>query len=296
MILSALRRPHSTHNSSSRLKYSMFVFSVFVFSCFIYVNLHFQYRVKSFLLDVTTFTQYCCHWPVQTTRTLINSFLDHLEVYEKNKKLQVENYALRAQYHHNLALMAENRRLREKLKIIKEIGHSFISVRVLGRSNTSYQHSLFLAGGENESIQIKSPVLAGRQVLGRVIQTGHSSCKVLLITDLHSHVPIIFEKSGVNGILSGENSEIMKVKIIEKVVDASLNAPHLPEALPSQRAKIQVGEYVFTSGSGGIFPPGFIVGRVVEVTPHEISVRSTIDIAALEYVQVTRAYEGPPHG
>jgi len=291
MILSAVKRPQTVNYLWPRLKMSLFFMSAFLLSLLTYFDAHLQTKSRSALLDATAFITDLCRWPAQTGSFLTASLVSHFDVYEKNKKLRDENRTLRAQHSLTLALAAENNRLRNKLKVIKEIEPEFSSVRVIGAVKSPYQHNVLLGSGEKEGIQVKSAVLVDRQILGRIIEVGNYSCRVLLMTDPQSHIPIVLEKSGVQGILSGDNSSLMRIRVVEKTLISSTgNAVHsLKEG--EQRPKVAKGEYVFTSGQGGVFPTGFVVGRVVEVTPHEILVQSMIDMTQLEYVQVVKPYE-----
>lgn len=291
MILSAVKRPQTISYLWPRLRIGLFFMGAFLLSFLIYSDIQLQNKSKSVLLDVTAFIAGLCHWPAQAGSSLTASIISHFDVYGQNKKLRDENRALRVQHYLSLALASENSRLRSKLKVIKEIEPEFTSIRVIGGTKSPYQHNLLLGGGKKEGIQVKSAVLADRQILGRIIEMGHYSCRVLLITDPQSHVPIILEKSGVQGILSGDNSSLMRIKVVEKTLISSTDTVPLSLKGEEQGSKVEKGEYIFSSGQGGIFPPGFVVGRVVEVTPHEILVQSMIDMAQLEYVQVVKPYE-----
>lgn len=294
MILSAVKRAQPLHNIWRRFKMSIFYMGAFLLTFAIYADARLQKRSQAFLLETTALISRLCRWPAEAGSALVASIISHLDVYKQNQQLRAENRILRARDHQAHTLMAENRRLREKLKVIDEIESEFISVRIIGGVNSPYQHNLLLSDGQKAGIELRSAVLLDRQILGRVIEVGKFSSRVLLITDAHSHIPVVLEKSGIQGILSGDHSSVMKIKFIEKVLLSSIEKDVSPSSfvtVQQQQTTAQKGEYVFSSGQGGVFPPGFIVGRVIEVRPHEILVQSMIDGSRLEYVQVAKPYE-----
>jgi rod shape-determining protein MreC len=82
--------------------------------------------------------------------------------------------------------------------------------------------------------------------VGRVVQLGERSARVLLVTDFNSRVPVMGEASGLRAILFGDRDDLGTLT-------------DLPE-----RGDFILGERVLTSGEGGIFPRGIVVGEIVQ--------------------------------
>ena len=274
MIFSLINRHRTVKGLWARFKTLFFFLMVGVVLFSFHSRSGFQGPARSLFLDATALISRACQWPGHAFSSLALSTQSFFQVYAENKHLKNENLLLRHAQDVNLALTSENHRLRKRLNLIDEAQKDFISLPVIGGTHSLYQHNLLVKGGKREGIELKSPVLMGRHVLGRIVEVGNSFCRVLLVTDPHSHVPVVLEKSGAHGILSGDNTLSMRLKFLDNT------------SFP-----VEKGEYVFSSGQGGIFPAGFILGRIVEVTAHEILVRSMVEETGLDYVQIIKPFK-----
>src|SRR3546814_10996914 len=104
--------------------------------------------------------------------------------------------------------------------------------------------------GAANGIEDGQAVLGRRGLLGRIVQTGERSARILLITDLNARIPVLVESSRHRAILGGDNTE-------------------QPELLYLPRdSKVAVGNRIITSGPGGMFPAGLPVAVVSSVGGH----------------------------
>ena len=83
-------------------------------------------------------------------------------------------------------------------------------------------------------------------MIGRVIEVGKKSARVLLITDINSQIPVYFEKSKHKAIVIGNNSDLLEVKYLKS------------------RVKLFDSERIITSGEGGLLPRGLPVGLYIK--------------------------------
>ena len=105
-------------------------------------------------------------------------------------------------------------------------------------------------------------------VVGRVIEVGYLSSRVLLLTDVNSHIPVRLERTGDLAIVEGRNELLLDVKY----------AP--PELV------FEIGDRFLTSGHGGAYPPDLPVAVVLAVGEGRTIVRTTSAIDSLDYVRV----------
>jgi rod shape-determining protein MreC len=110
--------------------------------------------------------------------------------------------------------------------------------------------------------------MTGDGLLGRVIEVGDWSSRVLLITDLNSRIPVTIAGSGDRAILAGDNSA--EPKLLYLPVDAMLNP----------------GARVVTSGHGGVFPPNLPIGTVIEPARGQHSIVPDADLGRISYVRL----------
>ncbi len=152
-------------------------------------------------------------------------------------------------------------------RVVDEPGIQFVTGRVVVDTKGPFARSVLLSAGREEGIKSGFPVVSADGLIGRVLESGPRSARVLLLTDLNSRVPVLIGESGVRAILMGDNTGQPRIA-------------HLPA-----NAMLRAGDEVVTSGVGGIFPRGLRIGAVSEseggprVIPH-----ARLD--ALEHVSV----------
>jgi rod shape-determining protein MreC len=188
-------------------------------------------------------------------------------------RLHAENIALKNQ---NLQLLkwqavakdmeAENQSLRALLKVVPSQSHSFVTARIVSDLGGPYVHSALINGGSQSGIKKNQAVMNENGLVGRVVEVGETSARVLLLSDINSRVPVIAESVHEKSILSGNN-------------EAEPTLSYLAAG-----SKIAVGERIVTSGDGGIFPAGIPVGVVTSIENNVVRVQPFADPARIEYI------------
>ncbi|MEH6477754.1 MAG: rod shape-determining protein MreC, partial [Sneathiella sp.] len=145
-----------------------------------------------------------------------------------------------------------------------------ITARVIGDSGGPFVRTLLLGAGALDGVRTGQAAVGPHGVLGRVVEVGHQSARVLLLTDLNSRIPVKLEKSRNKGILVGDNSSSPKL-----------------EFLPTN-AQVSAGDRVVTSGDGGMLPAGWPIGIVSSVAEGQVRVQAYADWTRLEYISVLR--------
>lgn len=163
---------------------------------------------------------------------------------------------------------AENNLLRQLLNVVPAQKHSYITARVVSDLGGPYAHSALIAGGTQAGIQKDQAVVNENGLVGRVVEAGNTSARVLLLADINSRVPVITEKSREKSILSGSNDDLPTLSYL------------------AAGSKVAVGERVVTTGDGGIFPSGIAVGIVTSTDRGAVKVQPFVDPAKIEYVSV----------
>jgi rod shape-determining protein MreC len=189
------------------------------------------------------------------------------------------------------ALREENSRLREALLTEERLAklHAWQSrvsyasqvAQVYARGPSSWFNTVLINKGEKDGVAKDMPVVTSEGVVGRVIEVSPSMAKVLLITDSNSAVDVIVQRSRAQGILEGKIDEICILKYVQK------------------NDEVQDRDTVITSGLGGIFPKGLVVGTVTKVDRKRpgifqyVEVTPTVDLSKLEEVLVLRGEPKP---
>ncbi len=166
------------------------------------------------------------------------------------------------------SMEAENESLRKLMNVVSSHKSGYITTRVVSDVSGPYVHSALISGGSKDGIVKDQPVMSESGLMGRIVDTGESSARVLLLNDINSRVPVIAENAQIKSILVGNNSGLPSLSYL-----ASDN-------------KIQVGDRIVTSGDGGVFPKGLAVGVVTSVDDGIVSVQPFVDPSKAEYVTV----------
>lgn len=186
----------------------------------------------------------------------------------ENARLLSENAQLKEWYQTAMLLRAENQSLRDLLNVIPEPDQSYITTRVIGDSGSGFIKTLLLEAGTLDGVKEGQAVLGGQGMIGRVIEAGQNASRVLLLTDINSHIPVIIEGANQRAILAGTNED-------------HLFLLHLPPDI-----LIKKGMRIVTSGSGGSFPSGLPIGEIIDVRNGDPVVQLFSDPYAAGYVQV----------
>lgn len=213
--------------------------------------------------------------PFQTAADVISDVSGVAQMRGEIAQLQNENARLREWYQTALLLQSENQSLQALLNLKTEPQHRFVTTRVVADSGSSYVKSFIIAAGQNDRVQKDHAVLGEDGLVGRVIETGRNSARVLLITDMNSRVPILIEGSRQKAIMAGTN-DVLPILM------------HLPPD-----TVMQAGARVITSGHGGIFPPGLPIGRVEKNVAGDYFVRPFADMNRVTYVRVLDSSQNP---
>lgn len=199
----------------------------------------------------------------------INNNIQHLfKTHADNQILRMENEELKVFYHLYLQLKEENNELKKLLNFISESKLSYVTARVIGESNTPYIRSVLINAGSIDKVKAKQAVINYYGLVGRVIEVGEKTSRVLLLTDINSKIPVLTAETRERGILVGNNS-------------TNLTVQYLPDD-----SRTKVGELVVTSGDAGIFPPGLPVGTITKIEENEVFIKPFIEWNRLDIINV----------
>jgi len=225
-------------------------------------------RVRSVVQDTAAPVLDVLSRPAAAVAQLVNSVREIARIRADNVRLKAENEHLLQWQTVARRLDDENRALRAQLNYVPEPPISFITARVVGDTGGAFVDSMLVDAGSRDGVKKGEAVFAGEAMVGRVAEVGLRVSRVLLLTDINSHLPVMLENSHAKAILSGENSD----------------RPRLNYLSPS--AIVQPGDRVVTSGDGGAFPPGLPIGLVSSVQEGVARVEPFVHRYQLEYVEV----------
>ena len=225
-------------------------------------------RVKMGFSDVAAPVLDVVSRPVASVTQLVDHTRALFDLAGENTRLREQNARLWHWQQTARHLQQQNQALRDMLKLVAEPRTSFVTARVITDSRTAFVRTVLVNAGSGDQVQQGQAVINGEGVVGRVVETGVRSARVLLLTDLNSRIPVIVESTRDPAILAGDNSDRPTLK-------------YLPI-----NATVRPGDRIVTSGQGGTIPPGLPVGIVAEMADGLVRIQPFVRWHRLEYVRV----------
>ncbi|HDS11308.1 MAG TPA: rod shape-determining protein MreC [Candidatus Wirthbacteria bacterium] len=199
---------------------------------------------------------------------------------EENKLLQEQVLLLQKQLVESEEVRLENQRLRDQLYLVETKGYDFLSARIIAKEPIGAIKMISVNQGYRDQVQEKMPVVVSEGLLvGYVAEVFASSSRVILLSDSSIEIPARLQKSRADGMIKGQQ----------------LGQGLVMELIP-QVAAVERGNRVITSGLGGNYPPGLLIGFVqsVEAEPNALFKRADImpavDFERLEEVMIILDY------
>jgi rod shape-determining protein MreC len=174
-------------------------------------------------------------------------------------ELDAENRRLRAELATQVELRQENQRLRALLGLVEEKALPTLAARVIAEDASSWFRTIEIDRGSADGIREGLPVVNAAGLIGRVVRTTPHAARVLLITDASSAVAVLVQDQRIRGVCRGQGGALaLDFALVQDV--------------------IQVGDGVVTSGLGGVFPKGLVVGYVSGVQREQFGLFQTIEV------------------
>ena len=163
----------------------------------------------------------------------------------------------------------ENRRLKALLGLSSENDKPVAVARLIGSTSSSARRFATLSAGMREGMTVGMPVRTPQGLIGRVLEVGQATSRVLLVTDSESVVPARRSSDGVAGFVQGLSDGTVQFKLNDLGVN------------PLKR-----GDTLVTSGTGGLYRPGIALAVVMRLTRDGAIAQVLSNPSATEYVAV----------
>ncbi len=205
-------------------------------------------------------------------------------LYKENASLREEIDRLEGEIAEGNAAKEENERLRDYLDMKKAYpDYSMLDALIIGRESESYATFFTLDRGSRDGVKVGMPVIVEEGLVGSTCEVGESWCRVRVLTEASASVSVYVKRSGESGVLSGD---------IAQSADATCTLNYL-----SENADIEVGDLIYTSGEGSVYPGGIFVGEVIEVTTDEFlrsksaKVKAAVELDELKYLLIVTSFD-----
>lgn len=209
-------------------------------------------QVRMVLNSVVSPVQYLAAVPEQVLQGAYHTVRSKRSLRRENEQLIREMLELRGQVQRYDFLAIENQRLRSLLATEAQLESTRMVAEVIAVDSDPFSQQVVINKGLLHNVFLGQPVIDDRGIVGQVSSVGATTARVILISDASHGLPTRSETSGIRVVAQGvgdtERLELMHV-------------PHSTD--------LEVGEMLFSSGLGGIYPEGYPVAVITQVRRDE---------------------------
>lgn len=192
----------------------------------------------------------------------------------ENIKLNRELELLKQRLIEQEELLKENQRLKALLSFKERSSFTLISARVIMRSIDSWSSFIVIDRGKKDNLKENLAVISAGGLVGRVVEAGSSTSKVLLLNDPQLCVSAIVQDSREQGLVCGTLENYLVMRYLDEDVD------------------IKVKDRVLTAGLTEVFPKGILIGEITQIKKDPLQgtlyvrIKPAVDFNKLEEVMV----------
>ncbi|MCU9849550.1 rod shape-determining protein MreC [Defluviimonas sp. WL0024] len=210
--------------------------------------------------------------PVTKFVDMVEGFQSYASLYEQNQELRRELQQMKAWKEAAVQLEQQNAKLLAQNQVRLDPKLTSVSGVVLADAGSPFRQSVLLNVGARDGIVDGWATMDGLGLVGRISGVGQTTARVILLTDASSRIPVTIQPSGQKAMLVGDNSAAPPVEFLEA-----------PE-------QVRPGDRVISSGDGGVFPAGLLVGQVELDKDRRLRVRLAADYERLNFLRVLRSH------
>lgn len=210
----------------------------------------------------------------QSTGDMMDDTSAYFNAASQNAALKSKLKAQDAELKEAAALKIENDRLRALLGLIREEQESGAIARLITSTSSSSRGIAIASKGRNAGIKSGQAVRGPAGLIGRVLNVGPTTSRVLLVTDADNVVPVMRAEDGVPALATGLANGSIEIRPI--------NMGENP---------FKVGDIIVTSGNGGLYAPNIPFARISEKTVGGAIARPLADPARTPYILTLPIYE-----
>ncbi len=223
---------------------------------------------ESFIKDVVVVVQKVFYMPFRSIGTIIDDYNRLSDVLEENKilKSNIDRIA---------SIEAENAELRKEIEDLKSeldidvvlSDYDYLNATVISRNTNLWYNVLTIDKGSHNGIEEGMVVINSTGLIGKITNVGTFSSDVKLITtnDTNNKISVTIT-SGDNhltGLINGYDNETGYLEV---------------EGI-SNTDTVSIGDLVYTSGLGGVFPSGILIGTVENITTDVYDLAKIINVS-----------------
>lgn len=240
-------------------------------------------KVEAFFKDGLIYTEKIITYPFNYIKNVVGDYKELKNVKKDNDILETSTSRIESIESENIELRRQLEALKEELNITYTLSdYEYLNATVISRNAGYWYNKITIDKGTYNGVKKDMVVINSNGLIGKVIRTTTFTADVRLLTtsDTNNKISVHISNGDNNlyGLINGYDYEnnILELEGISNTRD------------------VNIGDYVYTSGLGGIFPSGILIGSVTEITTDSydlakiIKVKPASDFNNLNYVSILK--------
>lgn len=243
-------------------------------------------KLESFIKDTTISIEKVLFWPFKFIIDKVEDYKLLINIRQKYQLLLPEVSRIESLNAENIELRRQIEALKQELNITYTINeYEFLNATVISRNVANWYNTITIDKGTYNGVTTDMVVVNSQGLIGKIVSTTTFTSEIRLITtgDTANKISVTIASEGkkINGLIK----------------DYNYKTKHLEVEGVSNTEYVGIGDYVYTSGLGEIFPSGILIGKVERITTDEydlakiIEVKPIADFDDINYVAILKRKE-----
>ena len=205
--------------------------------------------------------------PIKSITNFIDDFTSLKNIIKENKILKSNVEKIESLEAENIELKQEIKKLKEELNIEHVLSeYDYLNATVISRNSLYWYNTLTIDKGKNNGLEDGMVVINSTGLIGKItnVSTFSSDVKLITTNDTNNKISVTVT-NGTNKLTGLINSY--------KYEEGYLKVEGI-----SNTEVVNIGDYVYTSGLGGVFPSGILIGRVENIVTDVYDLSKIINV------------------
>ena len=222
---------------------------------------------EAFTKDIVVEVQKIFYQPIHGFSKMIEEFTSLKDVKKENQILKSNVEKMEATETENIELKQEIERLKGELNIEHVLtDYDYLNATVISRNSFYWYNMLTIDKGSHNGIKEGMVVINSTGLIGKItnVSTFSSDVKLITTNDTNNKISVTVTNGDtkLTGIINGYDYK-KGLLTVEGI---------------SNTATVNNGDYVYTSGLGGVFPSGILIGKVEGITTDVYDLSKIINV------------------
>ena len=227
-------------------------------------------KFESLIKDTVTGVTKIVTYPFKWVFSKVDDYQELINIREKYQELLPEVDRIDSLMTENIELRKQLEDMKEELNISYTINdYEFLNATIISRNISYWYNTITIDKGSYNGVEIDMVVVNSQGLIGKIVSTTTFTSEVKLLTTSDTNnkisVAISSNKKKLYGLISEYNYKNNYLEV---------------EGI-SNTESVSVGDYVYTSGLGGVFPSGILIGKVSEITTDEYDLAKIINVSPI---------------